>query len=153
MKNRTYSFLPNSILPVFLILFFSCQHQQPGNMETWKEEIRAAEAAFAQMAATDGLSKAFRTFAADDAVLMRNNKVFKTKEELNNLFSGMPENVRLEWSPDFVDVAASGDLGYTYGEFTYTLLDSLGNEDSSSSGIFHTVWKRQEDGSWKYVWD
>jgi ketosteroid isomerase-like protein len=20
-------------------------------------------------------------------------------------------------------------------------------------GVFHTVWKRQPDGTWKYVWD
>ncbi len=29
--------------------------------------------------------------------------------------------------PDFVDVSASGDMGYTYGEFTYSYTDSTGN--------------------------
>jgi ketosteroid isomerase-like protein len=58
----------------------------------------------------------------------------------------------LVWKPDYVDVSKSGDLGYTYGTYNYTSLDSLGNEQSSS-GVFHTVWKRQEDSSWKFVSD
>jgi len=62
------------------------------------------------------------------------------------------ENVSLVWEPDFVDVSASGDLAYTYGKFIYTLTDSLG-KDQVMEGIFHTVWKRQTDGTWKFVWD
>lgn len=36
--------------------------------------------------------------------------------------------------------------------YTYSVTDSTG-ETKSSSGIFHTVWKRQADGTWKFVWD
>ena len=58
----------------------------------------------------------------------------------------------LSWSPDFIDVSSSGDLGYTYGKYVFTYSDSIGNllEDT---GIFHTVWKRQADGLWKFVCD
>ena len=63
-----------------------------------------------------------------------------------------PSGVSLEWSPDFIDVSPDGSLGYTYGRFTYSRTGEDG-ESKSSTGIFHTVWKRQPDGSWKYVWD
>jgi ketosteroid isomerase-like protein len=56
----------------------------------------------------------------------------------------------LTWSPDFIDVSASGDMAYTYGKYNYTTTDSLGNV-SEIEGIFHTVWKRQADGNWKFV--
>ena len=62
------------------------------------------------------------------------------------------ENVQLTWKADFVDVSASGDLGYTYGEYTYTYKDEAGNT-LSEKGIFHTVWKRQKNGDWRFVWD
>ena len=58
----------------------------------------------------------------------------------------------LVWKPDYVDVSESGDLAYTYGKYTFTSRDSTGRK-VVSKGIFHTVWKRQEDGSWKFVWD
>ncbi|MBL7111012.1 MAG: DUF4440 domain-containing protein [Bacteroidales bacterium] len=58
----------------------------------------------------------------------------------------------LVWEPEFVDVEESGDLGYTYGSFVFTAKDSTGN-DIESKGVFHTVWKRQADGEWRFVWD
>lgn len=136
-----------------LTVMTSCNQPASPTIDQWKQEIVNAEAAFAAMAAKDGIKQAFVAFAAEDAVLMRNNKIFHMKTDADSLFSSSPQNVNLSWSPDFVDVSSSGDLGYTYGGFTYSVLDSLGNEISSSEGIFHTVWKRQPDGSWKYVWD
>lgn len=59
---------------------------------------------------------------------------------------------QLQWSPNFIDVAESGDLGYTYGTYTFTYRDTSG-VIRESRGIFHTVWKRQPDGSWRFVWD
>ena len=53
---------------------------------------------------------------------------------------------------DYIDVAASGDLAYSYGDYQFSALNE-NNEPVEASGIFHTVWKRQSDGSWKYVWD
>lgn len=142
------------LLPIVLLLspfLFACQSQEE-NMELWKQEIVDTEKAFADMAQQEGIPEAFLAFAAEDAVLMRNNTLVIGKEALKKSFLGSPENVRLSWKPDFVDVGASGDLGYTYGKFVYTLTDSLGKENVME-GVFHTVWKRQADGSWKFVWD
>jgi len=139
-----------SLLVVFL---FSCQNPAMQS-EIWKKEIIDTEHAFSEMAKSEGVRKAFLTFAADEVVVLRSNKLIKGRDALNASYEkGMAvENFSLTWSPDFVDVSASGDLGYTYGKYVYTAIDSLGNEQSSE-GIFHTVWKRQQDGSWKFVWD
>ena len=53
------------------------------------------------------------------------------------------------WGDHFdVDAAASGDLGYTYGKYQFSAVDSSGQE-IKAEGIFHTVWKKQPDGFWK----
>ena len=107
------------------------------------------------MAGEEGISKAFMTYAAEDAVLMRNDKLVIGKKNLAMLFENQaskPKNESLNWKPDFVDVSASGDLAYTYGHFTYSYTDSTGTK-IESSGVFHTVWKRQADGSWLFVSD
>ena len=62
------------------------------------------------------------------------------------------QDEKLIWKPDFVDVSASGDLAYTYGAYTYSYKDSTG-AIVEQGGIFHTVWKRQADGGWRFVWD
>jgi ketosteroid isomerase-like protein len=139
-----------------VLLLFSCSADPAkDSVEKWKQEIIEAEQNFALMAAEEGISKAFMAYAAEDAVLMRNNKLVIGKENLSVLFENQaskPKNEKLSWKPDFVDVSASGDLGYTYGQFTYSFTDSTGTS-IESTGVFHTVWKRQADDSWRFVWD
>jgi ketosteroid isomerase-like protein len=142
------------LLSVFLVLpmLWGCESRQDSR-ETWKKEIEETEKEFSAMAQQEGIPAAFLAFAADDAVLMRNNILVVGKEAIKeSLGTGSGDNASLTWEPDFVDVAASGDLGYTYGKYIYTLTDSAGNKQVQE-GIFHTVWKRQQDGSWKFVWD
>lgn len=139
-------------LLTLLVLFTACNPKEKSR-EKWKKEIVDTEKAFAALAQREGIADAFLCYAAEDAVLMRNNSLVKGKEAMKEVLQAQAsENVSLKWEPDFVDVSASGDLAYTYGKFTYTLTDSLGN-DNVMEGVFHTVWKRQDDGTWKFVWD
>jgi len=126
-----------------------------GSIDTWKSEILEAEKNFAEMAKQEGIAKAFLNYAAEDAVLMRNNELVIGKKELMEYFdrqASSGNDVSLTWSPDFVEVSASGDLGYTYGKYIVSYPDSTGSL-KENSGVFHTVWKRQEDNTWKFVWD
>ena len=130
-------------------------NKKENSIEKWKKEIVKTELAFAQMAQKEGISKAFLTYAAEDAVLMRNNSLIIGMESIRESFNSQKTELgsaSLTWKPDFVDVASSGDLGYTYGKYGYTVVDSTGIE-KTETGIFHTVWKRQPDGKWKFVWD
>ena len=141
---------------LILIITFSCQNEsKESTIEQWKDEIIETEKKFADMASSDGLKEAFLFYADANAVLERNNVLHQGKQSIAELFekNSTPSiNVTLTWTPDFVDVSNAGDLGYTYGKYQYISTDSLGNKQESE-GVFHTVWKRQKDGSWKYVWD
>ncbi|MDX2444077.1 MAG: nuclear transport factor 2 family protein [Bacteroidales bacterium] len=136
------------------LVLHSCNHQDEfSNIEKWKAEIVDTEKSFAELARKEGLQKAFLAYAAEDGVLSRDNKIIQGKEAMSTWFEGQSlENVQLEWTPDFVDVAVSGDLGYTYGKFIFSALGENG-EPLNSEGIFHTVWKRQAHGEWRFVWD
>jgi len=103
----------------------------------------------------EGIPKAFLTDAAEDAVLMRKNTLVIGKTGIAQQFENEDTSghkVSLSRKPDFVDASNSGDLGYTYDTFTYPSQDSLG-QINELNGVFHTVWKRQADGNWCFVWD
>lgn len=139
-------------LLVLMLMGCTTQNNQ-AELEKWKSEIAATEEAFVTMAKEKGITEAFLYFAAEDATILRNETLYKGKEEIKASFGNAPAGeVELTWKIDFVDVSSSGDLGYTYGKYTFTSFDSLGNK-TARDGIFHTVWKRQADGSWKFVWD
>ena len=141
---------------IIILTTISCNTVEKKNdQKKWRNEIIETELEFSKMASKEGISKAFLTYAADEAVLMRNNNLIigiKAIEENFNNKSSASGKATLTWKPDFVDVSSSGDLGYTYGKYTYTIKDTLGNSNINK-GIFHTVWKRQVDGNWKFVWD
>jgi len=145
----------NNYLLLILSAYFSlcacAQRTNESQIEKWKQEVLKTENDFSQLAQDSGIHRAFINYAADDAVLMRNDKLILGKKAIDSLYRNQT-STGLSWQPDHIDVGDSGDLAYTYGTYTFIQKDSLG-ESNISNGIFHTVWKRQSDGSWKFVWD
>lgn len=141
-----------SAVPVLFFLLVGCNNSNK-KIEKWKTEIKNVEQAFNDMAQKEGLVKAFEFYAADEGVIKRNKKIVKGKGAIAKWYKDdVRPNETLTWTPTFIDVSKSGDMAYTYGDFVFTYPDTLGNM-KSNSGIFHTVWKRQTDGNWKFVWD
>lgn len=140
---------------LLILIVVSCKTKTSmADKEKYKQEIIQAERDFAQMVKEQGMQAGFTFFADSNAVIRRGNEtLIKGKKEIEENY-GNPryKDVVLEWEADFVDVAQSGDLGYTYGHYNFEAKDSTGNP-IKATGTFHTVWKRQSDGSWKYVWD
>ena len=139
---------------VFLtaLIVYSCKREpNVRSVEQSRKEILEAEQNFAKMVEEEGMYQAFITFAADDAVLMRNNDLVIGKSNIDSFYKNRTSK-NLSWKPDFIEVSESGDLGYTYGHYIFFTVDSIGNS-VENKGVFHTVWKRQGDGTWKYVWD
>jgi len=52
---------------------------------------------------------------------------------------------QLNWKPLGAEVAASGDLGYTWGEYEMV--------PAGRRGHYLTIWRRQKDGTWKVTAD
>jgi len=124
---------------------------QEQKIKIWKQEILEMEHKFAKLLSEEGIHKAFTAFAADDAVLLRNNELIKGKTDIDIFLQG--QNAKgLAWTPDFIDVAQSGELAYTYGHYIYTYTDANG-KPQKSKGVFLTIWKREKNGEWKFVWD
>ncbi|WP_350290875.1 DUF4440 domain-containing protein [uncultured Croceitalea sp.] len=143
-------------ISLFILIFICIGCKQSNNkveVKKWKAEIAAAEKAFNDMAQKEGLIKAFEFYAAHDGVIRRGKKVVKGKKAIHDWYKeDVKPNESLTWKPTFIDVSQSGDMGYTYGDYIFTYSDSLGNL-KKNTGIFHTVWKRQTGGRWKFVWD
>lgn len=129
------------------MLLSECTNQV--NPESLRDEVYNTEKDFEKLVSEKGLAEAFWSFAADDAVIMRgNDSLIKGKDNIRNYYSASTgKNIKLSWSPDFIDVSGDGTMAYTYGRYVMT------RDSVSSEGIFHTVWKKQSDDSWKYVWD
>lgn len=138
-----------------LLMFLACQPvaDQSIDVAALREEVKATELAFAEMAMKQGVAEAFAHYAAKDVVLSRGKRLIRGKEAMRAYFEEQTlSNVMLNWDPVFIDVSSCGDLAYTYGPYGFSATDTSGVR-IEDTGYFHTVWRRQEDGSWKFVWD
>lgn len=133
-------------------LFTFCTHSK--SKDELKNEIFQTERDFQKMTEEKGITEAFYHYAAPDAVIKRENDTLIMGRENIKIYYGNKHlnNATVEWKPDFIDISESGDIAYTYGKYIWKILETSG-ETTKYTGIFHTVWKKQADGSWKYVWD
>lgn len=148
--------LCNTLLTLSAMAFlFSCapkeETQSPDDL---KAEIAKAEQEFEAAAKNQGIVEAFYSFADENAVIKRGDDSLIFGNENIKAFYEKPvyKDAEVSWSPDFIDVSEDGTMGYTYGKYVWAIKDSTGLT-TEYKGVFHTVWKKQADGSWKYVWD
>ena len=143
---------PIIIVTLTITLLTTCQ--QPINKEKVKQEIFQTEKAFEKMSSEKGIQEAFYFFADDSAVIKRqNDTLIIGKENIKNYYSNPAfERAKITWTPDFINVSESGDLGYSYGNYLWTIWSAEG-DTAEFEGVFQTIWKRQPDGKWKFVWD
>lgn len=109
-------------------------------------QVVAAESAFARtLAARD--SVAFGSYVALDAVFFDRRGVSRGKQAVvarwRSFFVGPV--APFSWSPDVVEVLASGTLALSTGP----VRDSTGRQ----IGTFNSVWRLDADGQWRVVFD
>ncbi|MEJ1241216.1 nuclear transport factor 2 family protein [Chryseolinea sp. T2] len=108
----------------------------------------AAENAFIKMAKDKNTRDAFLYFLHDDAVTTDSNGPATGKERIRKQ---PPNPSLLSWEVAFGDISSGGDLGYDTGPWKFypTRADSV----PVAWGHFHSIWRKQPDGTWKNMLD
>jgi ketosteroid isomerase-like protein len=140
----------NRITATFLLLLFlvSTSVATKQQSATGSALLFQLEANFAGDVAKDGHS-AFLAYFAEDGVELVDSGGINTKDDMRKQ-PPWPEGTTLTWSPVKAEMAASGDLGYTYGNYVYTAKDKNG-KPVVNYGKYTSIWKKQKDGQWKVV--
>lgn len=63
-----------------------------------------------------------------------------------------PAGPSLTWEPYEGEVSSQGDLGYTRGKFLFQGKDGSG-QAVTERGEYLSIWRKQEDGTWRLVVD
>jgi len=139
-----------STLMVFTISGMgACAMAQDATIET----LMQADRDFSQMAQDGEVRDAFLAYMTDGSVMMNPGQNFIEGPNAASEYVGnWPDGLNLSWEPVGGMIAGSQDLGYTYGTYR-----AWGEDDDGSAveshGKYVTIWQRQEDGSWKWVFD
>lgn len=124
---------------------------KPLNMDSMKMVLMNTDLAFSDLSLQKGTHEAFMTYVADNGTLLRPYHLPITgKDSVHAYLFAKPDTTfTLTWKPLYADIAASGDLGYTFGTYQFTVK----NSKESEAGTYVSIWKQDAAGNWKYVLD
>ncbi len=118
-----------------------------------KAAIMKADSDFSILSQKTNAPEAFAAYIADDGTLLGViTQPVSGKEAVRAQFPPSPRKGVLAWRPVRADMSGGGDLGYTIG-----LAEFKGEDQQGKPAIgytkYLTIWKKQADGSWRYVID
>ncbi len=115
-----------------------------------KQSMMDADKAFSKLCEEKGMRKAFIEYIDDKGVLLRPGKMpIVGADAIDFLTQVEDKSFSLSWEPKGAMIAKSGDLGFTYGIYSMKTEPA----DSLQKGTYVSIWKKNDDGSWKFVLD
>ena len=107
-----------------------------------------SEKSFAASANSEGITEAFLKYLDDSAKVFERGQILNGREVWSQR---KMDSMELKWYPEFAEVAASGDIGYTTGPSEFRL--KKGSEKPDHKGYFNSIWRKNSEGEWKVVLD
>ena len=147
--KKSFYYIPGIFL--FILILFSCRPTD--RSASLKQELIDIDLEFSKSSGIKGSHSAFLEYIDDSCVLLRPNKYpVIGREKIAEMFNSPDTSFSLVWDPLGADIAASGDLGYTYGIYRVEM-DSPDGSSVTKEGTYVTIWKKDENGNWKFVLD
>jgi ketosteroid isomerase-like protein len=149
MIYRNITEYPMKSLPLLtlMILLAACQQSaikpQTDNSALARSLLEADQAFAALFEASDPKT-AFAEYLAPDAIMIpRSGEPRPGYAQAVASFGDNP-GFELLWQPQMAEVAAAGDMGWTWGRYQVRVENA-----QVSSGKYVNIWKMQPDGRWK----
>jgi ketosteroid isomerase-like protein len=155
MKRTSIFALPGICL--LAILSFECNHFEKATSgddhASDQAAIRKADSSWAVVTGAKQINE-FMNYMADDGVIQAPNApIAKGKEDVQKLMSSFFSipGFSVKWQATKVEVAGSGDMGYSIGTYELNVNDAQG-KPMTDHGKYTTIWEKQ-DGKWKVAVD
>jgi ketosteroid isomerase-like protein len=92
---------------------------------------------------------AWQEFMAPNAVKPANGgRMLNGPQEIGeNMLAAFASGFALSWEPTRAEISRGGKLGYTWGRYRSVF------DGKTREGAYMTVWEKQQDGTWKVLFD
>lgn len=134
------------LVGVVLAVFNPARASGQSTAEELRNSLRDAEAAFARAFAERDLEK-FLSFIDEDAMFLGSQASQRGKAAVREVWAAYFEADRapFSWAPERYEVNPSGTMGMTTGP--------VRGPEGQWVTSFMSVWKLQEDGTWRIIFD
>lgn len=121
-----------------------------GNREADENAIRDTDTSWSKAAAAKNLDQVMSYYADDASMFVPGQPMATGPAAIRQAWTGMMAmpGFGITWTPIKVDVARSGDLGYSYGSYNLMMNDAQGRS-TNERGKYVVTWRKASDGKWK----
>jgi ketosteroid isomerase-like protein len=133
-----------------LALFtISCTLQPPADTRAADQTaIRDADVAWSKAAAAKDVDSVLSFYADDASSFVDNGPIATGKQAIGDSWRDLfSMGYTITWQPTKIEVAQSGDLGYSQGTYE----QKISGSDTATKGKYVVVWKKEPAGGWKAV--
>lgn len=133
--------------------FFSCKSIKI-DKKTEGEKLMQVSRDWSNAAEAGDIEKTLNYWADDAVLISAGEPELRGKQAIRGMVEGSLKdpNFSISWEPISVEISQSGDMGYLIENAKITIKDSTGNTSVQNFKTV-TIWKKQENGSWKNVVD
>ena len=133
-----------------LVVALGCADGAPDEAPSEPATLLQADREFADDVADGGADAWAAWFAEDGAMIREGTGEIRGRAAIRDAVSYLDQpGITLTWDPDRADIAASGDLGWTTGTYTFRAAPDA----AASRGRYVSIWRKQTDDSWRVVMD
>ncbi len=144
VNQKIYSIASGLLIATIFLVACNVKKETPKSVSA--REIMNADIAFSDMCRQIGMKKAFLQYIDNEGVLLRPDHLPIIGADAIDYISVLSDTAyKLSWKPMRAEIAKSGELGYTYGVYQLELNDSI------LKGTYVNIWKKENDGEWKFV--
>jgi ketosteroid isomerase-like protein len=136
-------------LLLFCLLIINLLHAQTLKKRYTEKDVFDIEMQFSKASLEKGFRSANLVYAADSSFCFR-PRLMNARQWAEGL-KVQDSSYSITWYPSFIDMSEAGDLGYATGPFDN--VSTIPGDSAANHGQFVTVWKRQPDGSLKFIMD
>ena len=140
---------------VMALLLTSCANSAADTREADARALRDNETQWNQDWASKDTEKLLAHYADDAVLIAPGVPAASGKDAIRKAFQAMTADpaLSLKFQASKVEVAKSGDVGYTQGSYTLAATDPTSKQIINDHGSYATTYRKQADGSWKAVVD
>lgn len=140
------------LLFVASLALFGCETNKPIDLEALRQQIRNADANWSAASHLKDVDRFISFVSADCQFMPPVNSAVVGALAIRGWISEISAlpGFDLRWRATTVELAPSGDLGYTTGNYNFRVISPDGSP-VSDVGTYATIWRKQADGTWKVV--
>ncbi|HMI77380.1 MAG TPA: DUF4440 domain-containing protein [Ferruginibacter sp.] len=144
--------MTRTIIIAATIIILSACNEKAIDTKAEGEKLMQTSREWSKLAAAGDVEKTLSYWTEDAVLYDVSHPTFKGKAAIRKMVEESMKipGFKISWEPKEAIISKSGDMGYLHEESVINLADSTGKTITMHfNGV--SIWKKQEDGSWKNV--